>query len=201
MTTRGNPTWKMVALLVGLTTLCGLLLLLAHAWSAPIIQQKQEAALRSALVRVLPQAKTFATWTEQGGQLVPPLATGKDLRLFEGLDNQGQRVGWVIEAQGAGYQEPIRLLFGLDVQGQQLNGFEVLDSKETPGLGDRIEKDPSFLANFKALDLSQPIRLVKPGHKTKPSQIEGITGATVSSQAVAHIIQRALASRLPLVKQ
>ena len=48
--------------------------------------------------------------------------------------------------------------------------MQVLASKETPGLGDKIEKDAAFLANFEALDvagaadgqtLQHPIEAVK----------------------------------------
>jgi electron transport complex protein RnfG len=40
------------------------------------------------------------------------------------------------------------LLFGYDPEQQKIVGFYVLESKETPGIGDKIEKDP-FLSNMK----------------------------------------------------
>ncbi|NIN78696.1 MAG: FMN-binding protein, partial [Planctomycetales bacterium] len=51
-------------------------------------------------------------------------------------------------------------------------GMKVLESKETPGLGDKIGKDPKFLANFDKLEarlaedgtnLEHAFEVVKPG--------------------------------------
>jgi len=73
----------------------------------------------------------------------------------------------------------------------------VLESKETPGLGDKIETDSAFTANFEALDVSldesggaiaNPIVFAKPGQKSQAWQIEGITGATISAKAVTRIL-------------
>jgi len=85
-----------------------------------------------------------------------------------------------------------------------------LESKETPGLGDKIDKDPLFLKNFEALDvkLSSPklniindIEVVKRGSKQHPWQIDAITGATISSKAIGKILQESNKSNLPpLVK-
>nr|MBP6700439.1 FMN-binding protein [Halioglobus sp.] len=87
-------------------------------------------------------------------------------------------------------------------------GMRVLASKETPGLGDKIEKDPNFIANFSALDVSlgtdgqdlaQSIEAVKHGAKTAPYQIDGITGATISSVAIAAILRQSSAQWVPLI--
>jgi electron transport complex protein RnfG len=87
-------------------------------------------------------------------------------------------------------------------------GFYVLESKETPGLGDKIEKDETFLANFKALtlalaeDLSKiqnPVVPVKSGMKKNPWEVEGITGATISSRAIGNIIGESSAKMIPLI--
>ena len=80
-------------------------------------------------------------------------------------------------------------------------GMAVLESKETPGLGDKIEKDAAFLANFERLDVTvaadgrslvHPLELVKPNQKTRPWQIDGISGATVTKDAIVAGTLRAL---------
>ena len=72
-----------------------------------------------------------------------------------------------------------------------------MESKETPGLGDKIETDPDFLRNFERLDaslaedqskLANAIVPVKKGEKTNPWEVDGITGATISSVAIANIL-------------
>jgi Na+-translocating ferredoxin:NAD+ oxidoreductase subunit G len=45
-------------------------------------------------------------------------------------------------------------LYGYNPSTQTVVGFYVLESKETPGLGDKIEKDENFLANFRELSVA-----------------------------------------------
>jgi electron transport complex protein RnfG len=88
--------------------------------------------------------------------------------------------------------------------------MKVLDSKETPGLGDRVEIEPHFLANFEALDarlnaagdgLANPIVTVKQGEKTEPWQIDGITGATITSEAIGDILNESAMEWLPALER
>ena len=87
-------------------------------------------------------------------------------------------------------------------------GFKVLESRETPGLGDKIEKDENFLANFEALDvklaedgasMANPVEMAKRGEKTDAWQVEAITGATISSRAIANILRASSAESVPLI--
>jgi electron transport complex protein RnfG len=89
-------------------------------------------------------------------------------------------------------------------------GMKVMASKETPGLGTKIETDPAFRSNFGALDvtlsgdgqaMANPVVLVKPGKKTAPWQIESITGATISSQAIANIMEKSTAKLIPVIEK
>jgi electron transport complex protein RnfG len=113
-----------------------------------------------------------------------------------------------MEAQGQGFQDTIRLIYGYSTEKQQVIGMEVLESKETPGLGDKIIKDDDFLANFRALDasltddgsaLENPIEAVKAGKKEHPWQIDGITGATISSKAIGDILRSSTEYMLPIL--
>ena len=128
--------------------------------------------------------------------------------VHAGYDENGSLVGVAIQAQGMGYQDVIRILYGYDPARDAIIGMQVLASKETPGLGDKIEKDPAFLANFDALDVSlapdrhsiqHPIEAVKSGEKSQPWQIDGITGATISSKAIAGMLRESSAQWVPII--
>jgi electron transport complex protein RnfG len=128
--------------------------------------------------------------------------------VHAGYDEKGSLVGVAIQAQEMGYQDVIRILYGYDPARDAIIGMQVLASKETPGLGDKIEKDPAFLANFDALDVSlapdgqalqHPIEAVKGGEKSQPWQIDGITGATISSKAIASALRESSAFWVPLI--
>ncbi len=83
-------------------------------------------------------------------------------------------------------------IFGYNPTEKLIVGFEVLESKETPGLGDKIIKDPAFRENFTALAVEPRITTVKEGQKNNPHEVEMITGATISSRTVVKLINKAL---------
>ena len=66
--------------------------------------------------------------------------------------------------------------------------MEVLESKETPGLGDKIIKDMVFKENFSKLSVDPEIVSVPTGTRSAPNEVDTITGATISSKAVVSII-------------
>jgi electron transport complex protein RnfG len=65
--------------------------------------------------------------------------------------------------------------------------MQVLESRETPGLGDRIYKDQAFVDQFRDLAVEPAVVLVKEA-PTAPNQVDAITGATISSTAVVKIV-------------
>ena len=69
-------------------------------------------------------------------------------------------IGFAIPGSEPGFQDIIGALYGYEANGQTIIGFEVLESKETPGLGDKIFKDPDFQTNFTALKVELPAFLV-----------------------------------------
>jgi electron transport complex protein RnfG len=74
----------------------------------------------------------------------------------------------------------------------------VLENKETPGLGDKIEKDTGFVAHVARAAV--PVRGVKAGKATgDPHEVDMITGATISSRAVIRIINAALERFGPMI--
>ena len=93
---------------------------------------------------------------------------------------------------------------------EALVGMRGLESKETPGLGDKIMTDEAFLKNFEKLDmklsadgasLAHAVIAVKQGGKTDPWQVDGITGATISSNAIANILNESASFWLPRIRE
>ena len=195
-----TPVVHMYRALVGVGALCGLLIVSVFLVTLPIIQANEAEYLEQAVFRVLPGAvakQSFALDEQQ--RFRPAVAGDAAVRtVHAGYDQGGGLVGIAIQGQGMGYADTIRILYGYAPASQAIVGMQVLASKETPGLGDKIEKDPAFLQNFVALDVSlsadgqsmaNPIVPVKSGEKTEPWQIDSITGATISSKAIAKILR------------
>jgi len=203
-------SWHMVRALGGVGILCSLLIVLTFQATLPIITRNKAEALEQAIFKVLPGATQKAAFAVAGdGQLSPFAGEPKGERLiFVGYDESGALVGVALEAVGQGFQEAIRILYGYAPDRQVVVGMEVLESRETPGLGDKIMKDANFLANFVALDvalnaggngLENPVVAVKFGQKKNPWEVDGITGATISSKAVADIIRTSSEEILPIL--
>ena len=74
--------------------------------------------------------------------------------------------------------------------------LRVLGNRETPGLGSKIATDNGFISQFQGLSLDHPIEVVKPGRGEHPWQIDAITGATISSEAVARVINQSVSPHL-----
>lgn len=128
--------------------------------------------------------------------------------IYAGYDENGKLAGVAVEASGIGFAGALRVLYGYDPWKQVITGLHVLESKETPGLGDKIEKDSGFHANFAALDVSlnddfsvprNTITTVKAGHKKNPWEVDGITGATISSRAIGNILAASTRQMVPLI--
>jgi electron transport complex protein RnfG len=198
--------------LVGVGLLCGLLIVSVFELTRPVIERNQAQALQRAIFQVLPGARSSATFQLVGGDRFERLdgrSDGSPL-AHAGYDADRRLVGLAIEARGMGYQDVIGLLYGYSFADQAVVGIRVLESRETPGLGDKIETDPAFLASFERLDVSlsddgsrilHPIEAVKRGAREHPWQVDGITGATISSVAVADILSESTSWWIPRIRR
>jgi electron transport complex protein RnfG len=204
-------TWHMYRAMVGVGVFCGLLIVTAFQVTRPIIERNKAEALQEAIFHVLPNASTSATYRleKSGGfKVLEGKAHGEQL-VYAGYDDREELVGLAVEAQGMGYQDVIGLIYGYSFTEEAIIGIQVLESKETPGLGDKIETDPAFLENFERLDVSlrddlsemaNPIVPVKHGEKTNPWEVDGITGATISSVAIADILNQSAQYWVPRIR-
>ncbi len=81
----------------------------------------------------------------------------------------------------------IKIMAGIKEDLITLVGIEILDSQETPGLGQEITSD-KFKSQFAGLKTLPGINYVKNTEPTEPNEIQAVTGATISSRAVCAIL-------------
>lgn len=193
---------RLIATLSLAGLLSGLIIVSVFEATQPTIIAHQAQMLRQAVLKVLPGATSAQRLAWRGGKLVADEEGPKDeTAIFEAFDADGQRVGYAIPGAGPGFQDIISLLYGYrpgaGPRGGRIVGMQVLDSRETPGLGDKIYKDRAFVANFENLAVDPEVHAVKKGKKSAPNEIDAITGATISSKAVVRIINETNAIWLP----
>jgi electron transport complex protein RnfG len=195
-------------MLTGIALVAGFAIALAHELTAPRVARERAAAISEAVLAVLPGAATWRAFAVDGEGNLAPLEAGETgAAVYAGYDAAQRLVGFAVAAEGMGYQDRIRLVYGIDPVQRRLLGLQVLESRETPGLGARIVDDPAFLEPFRGLSLVldaawQPRSLVLASGERRPGEIDGITGATISSAAVARIVSDSILAwwpRLPAV--
>ena len=201
----------MLMAMAGIGVLCSLLISLTYEGTYNRIQQNKVEALKKAISNVLPvydSIRSYGIDAANPAKLIPDIES--DQVIYVGYGPSNQVVGIAIEAQGMGYADVIRILYGYDPIKEQIVGFQVLESKETPGLGDAIEKNKKFLKNFESLDvalsdgkdrLRNEVVPVKNGTKNHPWEVDCITGATISSRAVGEMINESASFWLPILQR
>ena len=190
---RNEPSSLRLVATLGLAgLLSGLIIVSVYEATLPAIEAYKARVLREAVFKVLPGVDHMQRMVYADGKLVASEGSANDDdALFAGYAADGALVGYAIPTAGPGFQDIIRVLYGYLPDQRQVSGMEVLESRETPGLGDKIYKDLAFVANFDALAVDPEIVAVKKGTKIQPNQVDAITGATISSKAVVRIINEA----------
>ena len=168
----------------------------------PRIERNRAEALEAAVFQVLRGAAERVTLVLRDGAL-RPLQTSEDAvpgeeAIYAGYDDVGDLLGYAIVAEGPGFQDAIKLIYGFDPDRGRVVGMRVLESRETPGLGDKIAKDEAFLESFRDLSIAPEVVAVKKGRQ-RDNEFDAISGATISSVAVARIINQANARWVDLL--
>lgn len=108
--------------------------------------------------------------------------------VYEACDTAGNVLGYVVEsASGEGYGGTIDLYLGVTNDGT-LNGISILEISETVGLGMRAEE--VLVPQFGGKSISQ-FTYTKTG-STNDSEIDAISGATITTKAVVNAVNGGL---------
>lgn len=194
-------SWKLLGTLALGGAAAGLLVVAVYKATLPTIERYAAAKEASAVREVLREPARWDTLYLQKDALTKSPATSDDRKTlpkaYLGFDASGNPLGAAVTAQEPGFQEEVLLMIGFEPSNGQLIGFKVLDEKETPGLGDKIERDTSFGAQFKGR--IAPLKGVRKRDAADLSQVQTITGATISSRAVIRIIDHAVERWQPLL--
>lgn len=181
----------------------GLAIVSVFQWAQPRILHHRAEAMKAAVEIVLSGPARYETlYVLDSGLSLEP-AAGADTvtaeKVFLGYDEAGNPIGYAILGSEPGYQDFVTLIFGYDVGSRQVLGMRVLDNKETPGLGDKIVKDTVFVNGFTGA--VPPLVGMKAGAGTgDASEVDMITGATISSRTVIRIMNHRIEALEPALK-
>jgi len=174
-----KETIKITTVLTVVCVLCAFLLAFVNNAASERIVANDTKKIEDAIGKLMPSFKR----TEKlniGGESVYKLFNAKE-----------ESLGYAFLAKGDGYQGTIKLLAIINPGLDKLEGIEIIDSVETPGLGARI-KDDFFRNQFKNLTVTSPIECVKE-NVTQENQIKAISSATISSKSLVNILNKRIA--------
>ncbi len=187
---------KDAAILLVITVFAGLILGFVYDITKEPIAQAEAQAAREAYAEVFAEAADFVM-LEEGMTQDAAFLTGWMEAGFEGVtvenvlnatDEAGNSLGYVLTVTShEGYGGDITFTMGIKGDGT-LNGISILNIAETPGLGMNAE---SVLKPQYAGKKVPGFTVVKTGAETE-TQIDAISGATVTSNAVTNAVNGGL---------
>ncbi len=190
-------SFRLVMTLVIAGFISGAAIIGIYISTLPTITENKARELKEAVFKVLPGAarmEKFQYEAKKGDSGTIRVRTEKgkdDNTLYGAYDANEQFIGYALPGAGPGFQDTISLLYGYLPEKRKVVGMEILESRETPGLGDKIYKDAYFVSNFHDLSIDPEIVVVKKGLRDEPHEVDSITGATISAKAVVRIINQA----------
>ena len=176
---------KIMKLALTLTVICvvaGGLLALTYAATEKQIERQAKIEEMKSSREALPAVKKADGFKLRDDLAAKARKKYKDIvKIYEGFDD-GRKVGWVVQVAPRGYGGPVSFAVGVDVNGK-VAGISLIENKETPGLGQNIEK-PEFRGQFEGKSESDPLQVGE--------DIDALTAATISSKAMALGVREAL---------
>ena len=181
-----DSIWRLVIVLTCISLLAALALTGVYALTKGPIEQGQKEKKNKALQSVLPKYEGTVIDT------VIVDADNEEIPVHLAIDKDGKLCGAGIETYTKkAFAGRFDLMVGFDAEGTIVN-TEVLKAGETPGLGDKINKDKSnFAEQFNGKNPeSYRLGVTKDAGEAK-GDVDAITAATISSRAYCDAVQRA----------
>lgn len=138
------------------------------------IEEVAASAAAEARLRVCENAESFEKKTDKNGNV-----------YFEAKDKDGNTVGFAITTEDKSYGGKIEVMTGISADGK-ITGVEILTIDDTPGLGMNAKKE-----SFRNEYLGKKGVLTASKSASADNEIQAITGATITSNAVTRCVNKA----------
>ena len=172
----GKYIARLAITLLAITAVAALLLSVVYSVTKPTIEALAEQTRKESMAAVMADATNFTPveYSATGG------VTGVDAAY-----NGTELVGYCVQTAPSGFGGTISMMVGVSTDGS-VTGVSILSHAETSGLGTKAMTD-EFLAQYVG---KTGMMTVKTGAST---DIDHISGATVSSTAITNGVNIALA--------
>jgi len=137
------------------------------------LSEEERAAMEQ---KLLAEKRTITVINEDGEE---------EEVVFFVLEKDGRPYAVTIEGQGKGFGGDLGVMAGFKLDGSGLAAIGITTHAETPGVGSRVTEE-AFLLQFQGMNNDAVFKVKKDG-----GDIDAVTGATISSRAVAQALQEA----------
>ncbi len=159
-----------------IAAICTAILAFTNSITAPKIAQNNAQAEVEARQLVFKEAKSFSDVKAEG-----------KASYVEALDESKNIIGYVFTTSAKGYGSDIKIMTAIDKSGEVL-GMEILSIEETAGLGMNAKKD-DFKNQY--IGTNGKLTVVK-NKEAGENEIQALTGATITSNAVTDAVNMAV---------
>ncbi len=189
----GSTVFKSGVTLAVIAAICTALVAFTYRQTKSRIEANEQALLERSLQPAL-SGLFYDSGVTESKIIVPPphdLPGTEPAIIYRVYAQQEPVAALFVVTAREGYAGPIRILVGADTEGL-VTGVHVLEHRETPGLGDRVESTKSdWVEQFDGRSLLDPA----PSEwalKRDGGQFDQLTGASVTPRAIIKAIKNTL---------
>lgn len=184
---------SMVIFIVLLGTFLTGILVAVKQYTSPIIEKNKAIKLKTSILDAFSLAWEKNNAEEIFSENIKVMESkGKTFYLTRGGD-----IAFGIA--GIGLWGPIRGIIAIKSDLKTIKNITIIHQEETPGLGGRIA-EREYLDTFKDKNTFPRLLIVSPGHAKKSNEVDGITGATMTSKAFEKLINDEIMKYIPLIR-
>lgn len=193
-----------VIIMVCICAAVGVLLGIIGSITKPVIEQRNIEAGQNARISVLPLADSLKEINFDAliqYQSINKILDEKDeisqstdtlkkriKGIYEAYKGQ-EKIGWVIEVTSKGYGGDINLTIGI-YNNLQISAVRPGQNFETPGLGSKV-LSKEFVSKLEGLQIKDKDFAAVKSAKTSETEIQAVSGATITSKAVVQALNDA----------
>ncbi|WP_100642014.1 electron transport complex subunit RsxG [Alteromonas facilis] len=191
-----NSVSKNGAILCGFAIVTTAAIVLTYQGTKEKIAQQRLSLLQATLQQVMPKHYHDNDLTQTCALVQHEDLAKSGMQRIYRAELGGKPTGFVLETTAPnGYSGNIHMLVGVTLEGT-VTGVRVLDHKETPGLGDKIDlRISDWILSFAGKQVSDET-VSQWGVKKDGGQFDQFTGATITPRAVVNQVEKAALSAL-----
>ncbi|MDR0707577.1 MAG: FMN-binding protein [Treponema sp.] len=156
-----------------------------YTGTSAVISERQKADLEASLQELFPRMDAFEDVTDS---VASPDASVAFQIVYE-IRQSGEPIGLAIQASGASYGGPIKILTGVGTDAK-ITRVKVLEHADTPGLGANAASPAYYVDKAKKITFTGQFSEKSASHAfTVKEDVIAITASTITSRAVANVVK------------